>query len=306
MKVYNAGIYLSGIHKGSNYYNLLNDREKAAVDSVAHILESFYYINSARMLSKIRENKSTVFLDSGAFTAFTKKVDISVNEYCDFIKRNEDIIEKVGGTLYASVLDGIGDPLLTYQNQVEMERQGVIPLPCFHYGEDERYLEYYIENYDYITLGGMVPISNKQLYYWLDRIWHEYLTNEDGSPKLKVHGFGLTVLPMMLRYPWYSVDSSSWVMSAAMGSIIVPGYKTIAISARSPSIKNQDQHFDTLPREEQALVIESLESAGFEYERMRELNYSRWAYNAWSLPEQYKLAAEKAEETFIPDQYLLF
>ena len=63
----------------------------------------------------------------------------------------------------ASVLDGIGDPLQTYRNQLEMEARGIRPLPCFHAGEDEKYLEYYIQNYEYITLGGMVGSSAMQL-----------------------------------------------------------------------------------------------------------------------------------------------
>ena len=82
-----------------------------------------------------------------------------MKEYCRYIQKNEDIIEKVDGMTCASVLDGIGDPLKTYQNQKAMEGMGVVPLPCFHYGEDERYLDYYAANYPYITIGGMVPIS---------------------------------------------------------------------------------------------------------------------------------------------------
>src|SRR5690606_1202174 len=122
------------------------------------------------------------------------------------------------------------DPLKTYQNQWLMEHTGVQPLPCFHFGEDEQYLEHYIDNYEYITLGGMVPHSNRENKLWLDRIWGKYLTNPDGSPKLKVHGFGMTSLPLMRRYPWHSVDSSSWMQIGSMGNIYVPKWGTISVS----------------------------------------------------------------------------
>ena len=126
-----------------------------------------------------------MFLDSGAFSAFTLGKVIDLPAYVDYCKRNADIIE------FASVLDGIGDPLLTFKNQKAMEKLGVTPLPCFHYGEDERYLEYYIKNYDYITIGGMVPIATPQLFHWLDRIWAKYLVDGARRAKIKVHGFGL-------------------------------------------------------------------------------------------------------------------
>src|SRR5690606_10362350 len=126
-------------------------------------------------------------------------------QYCKYVLKNNDIFEVV------SVLDAIGDPDKTYHNLKYMEQHSIPALPCFHYGEDEAVIEFYANEYDYITLGGMVPISPQQLKIWLDRIWGRYLTNEDGTPKVRVHGFGMTSVPLMARYPWYSVDSSSWV-----------------------------------------------------------------------------------------------
>ena len=86
-----------------------------------------------------------------------------------------------------------------------MERQGCSPIPCFHYGEDKKYLEYYInKGYNLISLGGMVGKPTKLLRGWLDNIFQKY-------PNQKFHGFGLTRIKLIERYPWYSVDSSSWI-----------------------------------------------------------------------------------------------
>src|SRR5690606_10804597 len=125
------------------------------------------------LVDKMRTDGVKVFLDSGAFSAYTQGVTIDIGQYCEYIQRNADIIE------FASVLDAIGDHVGTYHNQMEMERRGVRPLPCFHYGEPTEVLDYYVENYEYITIGGMVPISTPQLRIWLDRLWDEHLTNAD-------------------------------------------------------------------------------------------------------------------------------
>lgn len=182
----------------------------------------------------------------------------------------------------ASVLDGIGDPLQTYRNQLEMEARGFKPLPCFHAGEDERYLEWYVKNYEYITLGGMVGSSTKQLAIWLDRIWDRYLTDGSGRPRLKVHGFGITAIPLMERYPWHSCDSSSWIQSAAFGSIVTPSHGPISVSEKSPSRHDAGQHMTTMSLVEQDYLFQMLEQQGFTYERLSTVYESRAAYNLWA------------------------
>lgn len=285
MKLYLAGLYTSNFTKQGQAFLRLTDAEKKARLEVKHYLESYHYIHSPRFVEKIRADGVRVFLDSGAFSAFTKGVEVDLPAYCQYIHDNMDIIEVVDGALCASVLDGIGDPYQTYVNQKEMEKLGVKPLPCFHYGEDEAYLDYYVNNYSYITLGGMVPISTPQLRHWLDRIWERHLTDANGKPKLKVHGFGLTVIELMKRYPWYSVDSSSWVQIAANGNILLPNNGLVPISSSSPNRKTLNQHYDTYPEEMRQGIRDILGKAGFEAERMRTEYISRWVYNCWAFTE---------------------
>lgn len=306
MKLYLAAIYTSNFHKGSQAYARLTEREKAARDGVRYYLESYHYIHKQAYVDRIRADGVKVFLDSGAFSAFTKGVEVDIRGYCDYIKRNMDIIEVVDGALCASVLDGIGDPLKTWQNQMAMEQMGVRPLPCFHYGEDERYLEWYIKNYDYITLGGMVPIPTPQLFHWLDRIWDKYLTDGSGRPRLKVHGFGLTTLALMERYPWYSVDSSSWVQIAANGNILVPGLGTISVSQNSPSAKQYNRHLNTIPDLQREELVKRITEQGFDVERLQTDYVSRWAYNCWSFTYINENLLNTKPGTFKNEQMELF
>ena len=305
MKLYLAGIYTSNFHKQSQLYARLTDREKAARDGVKYYLESYHYIHRQAYVDKLRADGVQVFLDSGAFSAFTKGVQVDIRGYCDYIKRNLDIIENIDGALCASVLDGIGDPLKTWQNQQTMEQMGVRPLPCFHYGEDERYLEWYIQNYDYITLGGMVPISTPQLFHWLDRIWEKYLTDGSGRARLKVHGFGLTAQALMERYPWYSVDSSSWVQIAANGNILVPGLGAWPVSSNSPTVKQHNRHLNTIPELQREGLVKRIAEQGFDIERLQVEYVSRWTYNCWAFTDINDRLMDKPP-TFVKEQMELF
>lgn len=279
MHLYQAGIFTSNFDKAGRVYSRLDDTEKWMRNSVEHHLESYHYIHRPRAVQKIRDEGKKVFLDSGAFSAFTQGVEIDIGRYCDYIHQNQDII------LFPSVLDAIGDAEGTYRNQEEMERRGVKPLPCFHYGEPLDLLQHYVENYDYITFGGMVPISTPQLKIWLDDLWANYLTHPDGTPKIKIHGFGLTSLPLMLRYPWYSVDSSTWVQWAANGMILIPTRTgQLDVSNKSSRRKVAGQHLDSMSPLETKSIEDEIRSFCIDPDRLRELYYSRWAWNAWAFP----------------------
>ena len=215
-----------------------------------------------------KTNKVELFLDSGAFSAWTQKVEINIQDYITFIKTHEGAID-----IYAN-LDVIGNAKGTWKNQLIMEGEGLTPLPVFHSGEDVKFLHKYVERYEYICLGGMVGSSTAQLIFWLDE--HFPLTcNKDGLPKVKVHGFGLTSLPLMLRYSWYSVDSTSWVVTGRMGSIYIPRHKggewiydenswKIAVSNRSPNTKEAGKHIETLPPTEKRICLDYIHNKGYE------------------------------------------
>ena len=240
MKLYTAAVYTNeyvpGMHSPIRW-DVLNEHERNIVSNLPNILESYHYVWKDKYVKGMREDGAKIFLDSGAFSAYTLGAKIHLPTYVDYIKRNIDILRVEDGVLMAAVLDGIGDPLETYRNQLSMEALGVKPMPCFHAGEDERYLEWYIQNYDYISLGGMVGSSTKQLMLWLDRVWDKYLVDGSGKPRLKVHGFGITSIPIMERYPWWSCDSSSWIQAGSFGSIVTPEFGPIAISDKSPITK---------------------------------------------------------------------
>ncbi|MBL4904260.1 MAG: hypothetical protein JKY62_16680 [Desulfocapsa sp.] len=253
----------------------------------------------------MRRDEAKVFLDSGAFSAWSKGVEIDLPAYCRYIQDNADIIRVEDDAVVASVLDSIGDDLGTYKNQMRMEKLGVRPLPCFHYGEDPRYLQLYAANYSYITLGGMVAQSTKDLLIWLDEIWEKYLTDGAGRPITKVHAFGVTTPILMKKYPWFSVDSSSWVQVAANGSILFNG-KAMAISAESPNRKVQNQHYDTFTDLQREAIDKRLTSQGYTTEDLMHKYLSRWIYNINAYVEMHKEYPPFEDAIFKQTQFGLF
>lgn len=213
------------------------------------------------------EPKLSLFLDSGAFSALTQNVEINIDEYIQFIKDHQDIVH-----VY-SVLDDIEDPEKTLKNQKYMESAGLSPIPCYHYNEPIQYLRHYRDNYDYLSLGGLVGGTTKKLKKWLNKCWME-LVDKDNMPVCKVHAFGMTSHQLMFKYPWYSVDSTAWVITARMGSVYIPRKKMgkwdysvnswkVTFSNKSPDIKVEGKHFNSFGPIEQEEIMEYVNYRGY-------------------------------------------
>jgi hypothetical protein len=214
------------------------------------------------------KRKPKVFVDSGAFTAMTRGKTISLDRYIRFLKRHKDQID------FYSVLDDINDPEKTLKNQKIMEDAGLKPIPCFHYGEDPKYLVQYLAQYDYVSIGGMVPITTTALRWWLDFIFANFICDSQGIPKTKIHAFGMTTLSLITRYPWFSVDSSRWLAIGRFGSIFIPKLRNgnytyqenpiqVNLSARSKTTWEESIHIDRLPEEIRNSAIKYIEGHGF-------------------------------------------
>lgn len=299
MRVYFASLGSTHYVKNTREWLVLDEHEQSIVDSAPNRLASYHYVHKPIITDRMIKEERKYFIDSGAFSAYTTGVEIDIGAYCDWLHKNEGFVE------VCSVLDGIGDPALTLKNQEEMEKRGIYPLPCFHYGEPEEYLEHYIENYDHITLGGMVPISNSQLHIWLDRIWHEYLTNDKGEARIRVHGFGMTSPELMLKYPWYSVDSSSWVQYAAMGWVYSPYTGQFLISARSPAVKMDRKHFTNVTEMERTEMERVIRANGFDPERLEHSRDSRTIFNMLGYIQLQQMSIDK-QVTFKNNQMGFF
>lgn len=265
LKIYLAGLVQSGfVWRGnSSSADLMHTEEIRRL--YPYDLESYHYLRDTRTAEEyFTEQGKKIFLDSGAFSMFTQGIKVDLQEYADYIKRNQAWIG------IASNLDviGAGNEEGTYRNQKTLEDMGVKICPVHHARDDDKWLVKYMkEGYDYIFLGGMVPESKPYLREWLDRIWGQYLADADGWPRVKIHGFGLTDNELMWRYPWYSVDSTSWVMKSRMGAVSVDfphRVATVTFSDQSPTRRQLNQHFTTLDPITKAAVQKRCDELGYD------------------------------------------
>lgn len=181
------------------YFPAVIDKETIRVAKISAprtFLASYHYFKNTPKLIKDNLNQGVdIFIDSGAFSAKHSGAEINIDKYCQFIK-------DTGVRIYAA-LDDIDSAQKSYDNLIYMQKQGLNPVPVFHMGETTYDLDRLLE-FNYIALGGLMGSNVKN---HLDLTWSIILNKK---PNLKVHGFAVTGPTTMKRYPWYSVDSSSF------------------------------------------------------------------------------------------------
>lgn len=184
-----------------------------------HVLTSYFPLSKRKDLERmsIFQSKDT-FLDSGAFSAFAQNLDVDIQKYCDFIKATR------GSWTYYAALDVIGNYEATMKNLAYMEDQGLTPLPTFHYGSPLEKLDELLTKYDYVCLGGLVSLSTdrKRMTSWLNKCFKIVGRH---WPK-KIHGFGVNSLWIWEKYPFWSVDATSWSSGQRYRRVYAPDMTT--------------------------------------------------------------------------------
>jgi hypothetical protein len=170
-------------------------------------------------------------IDSGAFSAYSKGVEIDLDEYIVFCLKWQTIHPHA---IFIG-LDILGDSQLeadrdkrargSYENWMRMRRAGVNALPIYHANTDTKWLYKYLKKTDHIGVSsGTFSIKrsqSKRLRAWT-ALWRDHLTDSAGMPICKVHGMGVTSWKLVARFPWHSVDSSSWLMGSRTGTVQIP------------------------------------------------------------------------------------
>lgn len=241
----------------------------------SQILEKKQILEYVQYKKDNPENTTKLFIDSGAFTAHTKGTTIDVDKYIEFLNEIDDYV-----TIFAQVdhIPGLRGREKTIQEQLEAPQKSwenylymvdkvKSPkklIPVFHQGEDFKWLktmtEYTYPNGEYIDYIGIScnkELSSKEWNFWFQECFKVIKSSK--NPNVKTHAFGMTSYKVLEQFPFTSSDSTTWVRSAAFGSILMNG-KTIYCSDR-----NKDRP-DYIYNQSTA-IIESVEK------RCRELGF---------------------------------
>jgi len=215
-------------------------------------------------------------IDSGAFSAYQQNTSIPFDEWIEFCHR---VGGRYKGTKYVNldvISKGRGDNTAaaqSYRNWRIMREAGLNPMPVYHVNSDVKWLKRYLRHTDYIGLGAMAKMPDRRRIEVLDRLWRGYLLRPDGTAAVKVHGMGLTSFSLMLRYPWYSFDSTTWMMQSSYGRVYMPLPRNgkwdyvnrptnLVVSAGNPSAKDIGKHYCTLSPARQQVIQRFVSEVG--------------------------------------------
>jgi hypothetical protein len=171
-------------------------------------------------------------LDSGAFSAWSRRETLDLHTYIKFVQRNRHLLESY---VTMDMIPGIFGQKRTqeqvavaaaqsYKNLNVMRKAGLEPITVFHQDEEWEWLDRMLD--DGNTYIGLSSGKDSQLglkIAWLDECFSKFC-DKQGRALVRTHGFGITNPVLLHRYPWYSVDSTTWTMTPAFGQILVPAW----------------------------------------------------------------------------------
>lgn len=248
------------------------------------------------MVNANPEGTSKLFIDSGAYTAYTKKKEMDVDEYIDFVNSIDEYV-----TVFAQVdkIPGVhGEPKtkeqvleapeISWKNYLYMRDKVKSPdklLPVFHRREDFKWLKQMLEttfngkHIPYIGIAATTDSSVKEKEVWFDKVFE--IIRHSSNPNVKTHAFGMTSLRLLENYPFTSADSTSWLMTGANGGIMTK-YGIITVSDWQHDNPN---HIFHLGEEQGADINKYIQSFGFTLEELAETYKNRDKFNILYLKE---------------------
>lgn len=184
-------------------------------DDKLRLLTSYYYAAGTRKPLQDRFDElftppyPEIFIDSGAFSAYTKGAEITAEEYGKWVLEHKHL-----SVTYAN-LDVIRDWRGTVRNQEILEGMGLNPLPVYHGGTPIYLLEEMLERYTYIAVGGLVGTGSRSN----ELMRNLMLIFRKTDQKVAIHGFGAVDMKMQKAFRWYSADSTTWLNGHRWGKL---------------------------------------------------------------------------------------
>lgn len=149
----------------------------------------------------------------------TKEFYAYLDKYAGFIKQYKESID------YYVNVDAIFHPEYSWNALKYLEKEhGLTPVPVIHYNTPLKWVEKHLDaGYKFIGLGGLgQDATTKDYIKWGSGVYNMICDQPSRLPMVKTHGFAMTSWVLMRKFPWWSVDSASWIKAAGYGRIFVP------------------------------------------------------------------------------------
>lgn len=177
---------------------------------VPNVLQSYFYLSDRK--HSLYGHAKNLLIDSGGYTARVKGVPIDADEFCEWLNKN--------GVRTAFELD-TNDVAQTVRNREKQQLlcPGTYTIPIYHitdYLAHREMLDDFVARYPYIgvSLGG-ASLELRSTELRRDFLDHVFSKTRDVTA---VHGLGITGRTFMERYPFFSVDSTSWLQASRYGT----------------------------------------------------------------------------------------
>lgn len=218
---------------------------KDAMDVLArerypNVLTSFAYANTLAL----GHAPEYVMLDSGAFTAWSLGRDVSLAAFAawaakvrqqrpDAVVVNLDVIPGAPG-LPPTRAEREAAMKASEQNADALRAAGLPAIEVYHQHEPRAYLRHLLRRMPEHGILGISPdnsASTPARRRFLEATRDALLAETGRAAFPRCHGFGATARALLFAFPFYSADSSSWIVQR-YGRAVGSTGKTYAMAAR--------------------------------------------------------------------------
>lgn len=248
-----------------------------------------------------RVSTNEIMLDSGAFTAWSKgtkqSLDSVVASYDGILEKYGDLVRQWWFINLDVIPGSKGSPATPEQMHQAMcesdhnfeklrARYGERVLPVYHQFEPaSRLKDVASQNPNYICISPQNDVA-EPLRVKFSKSAHQALKQINAITK--THGLATTGMRMMTIVPWFSADSTAWMMSAALGGILFFNGKTfvkVDMSERDiekkPTVNRQ--HWRFIPKSLREMIAAEAATRLMTVDDLRDSYAARSAFNMETL-----------------------
>lgn len=248
-----------------------------------------------------------IFIDSGAYSAYTKGAVVDTEAYLDWLNEYGDAF-----TVFAQVdfIPGKSNqetdpdiylkaPGISWENYLYM-RSKLRPelrdklLYVWHQGEDFKWLVNALDWRDpqtgdrikYLGISPHTEVTSANRLKFCKETYR--IIRASSNPEVKTHLFGMTALHLLKYVPATSVDSTTWLQTAIHGQILLHKGGKLAPVVVSERTLHLDNHFIYQAPQIQNEIVKQIEALGYSAEALL-------ALRAKAVPKSQRVSGAEAD-----------